>query len=121
MVVVVAMAVVAMAVVAVACGGSGGSSPTASSADGRQIYAAKCAECHGANLEGTSRGPSHLSRVYEPGAPLGREFPPGHQAGLAPAPLELRPMAPVAGLSDADVNAVIAFVRAQQRERGFID
>ena len=34
---------------------------------GEQLYAANCAECHGADLRGTDKGPSHLSEVYEPG------------------------------------------------------
>ena len=36
-------------------------------ASGGQLYAANCAECHGADLRGTDKGPSHLSEVYEPG------------------------------------------------------
>ena len=36
-------------------------------ASGEQLYAANCAECHGADLRGTDKGPSHLSEVYEPG------------------------------------------------------
>lgn len=33
---------------------------------GADLYAVRCAECHGADLRGTDRGPSHLSIVYEP-------------------------------------------------------
>jgi len=36
-------------------------------ASGEQLYAANCAECHGADLRCTGKGPSHLSEVYEPG------------------------------------------------------
>lgn len=33
---------------------------------GAEVYANNCASCHGANLEGTDKGPSQLSIVYEP-------------------------------------------------------
>ena len=33
---------------------------------GAERYQAGCAECHGSDLRGTDRGPSHLSAVYEP-------------------------------------------------------
>lgn len=32
-------------------------------AEGEQLYAGSCAECHGADLRGTDRGPSRLSAV----------------------------------------------------------
>ena len=41
------------------------SSPAAKA--GQVVYTNSCAACHGLELEGTDRGPSHLSIVYEPG------------------------------------------------------
>ena len=32
-----------------------------------ELYKDACASCHGDDLRGTDKGPSHLSRVYEPG------------------------------------------------------
>ena len=33
---------------------------------GKELYDRSCAACHGTDLRGTDRGPSHLSVVYEP-------------------------------------------------------
>ncbi|MEN8239719.1 MAG: cytochrome c, partial [Actinomycetota bacterium] len=32
---------------------------------GEPLYQASCASCHGTDLRGTDKGPSHLSVVYE--------------------------------------------------------
>jgi len=35
-------------------------------AAGEPLYGASCAQCHGVDLRGTDRGPSHLSSIYQP-------------------------------------------------------
>ena len=37
---------------------------TAGLDEGAELYAANCASCHGAELEGTDEGPPHLSVIY---------------------------------------------------------
>jgi len=52
-----------------ACGGDGAGETAAAPdlvARGEELYAQSCASCHGADLRGTDRGPSHLSEVYRP-------------------------------------------------------
>ena len=56
---------------AAACGSDG--EPTAAEASddpivalGAEVYQQSCASCHGPDLRGTDKGPSHLSIVYEP-------------------------------------------------------
>ena len=55
------------------CGGEGkddgatGDTSAGAPEAGAVLYAEHCATCHGADLRGTDMGPSHLSRVYEPG------------------------------------------------------
>ncbi len=34
---------------------------------GADLYEASCAACHGSDLRGTDKGPSHLSILYQPG------------------------------------------------------
>jgi mono/diheme cytochrome c family protein len=94
-----------------ASGGGGG--------DGAKVYAAKCAECHGANLEGTSRGPSHLSRVYEPSHHSDAAFKRAILQGSPAHHWNFGDMPPVQGMSEGDITAVIAYIRGQQQSRGF--
>jgi mono/diheme cytochrome c family protein len=114
--------VFAGAVLVGGCGSGGDPGETAGGGDaGAKVYAAKCAECHGANLEGTAKGPSHLSRVYEPGHHPDAAFRRAIAQGARAHHWNFGDMAPVQGMSEADTTAVIAYIHAQQRERGFTD
>jgi mono/diheme cytochrome c family protein len=88
-------------------------------AEGEQLYAANCAECHGADLRGTDRGPSHLSEVYEPGHHGDGAFLVAVMAGVRPHHWDFGAMPPIEGLSAEDVEAITAFIRDQQRIEGF--
>ena len=87
--------------------------------EGEQLYAANCAECHGADLRGTDKGPSHLSEVYEPGHHADGAFLFAVQNGSRAHHWSSGDMPPIEGLSAEDVEAIIAFVREQQRTPGF--
>lgn len=105
-----------------ACGDDGGSSGGGSAtgvALGAQVYADSCAACHGADLRGTDRGPSHLSQVYEPGHHPDESFRRAIADGVAPHHWRFGPMPPVPGLGDAEVDAVIAYIRSVQEREGF--
>jgi len=88
-------------------------------AAGEELYAANCAECHGADLRGTDKGPSHLSVVYEPGHHADAAFLFAVQAGSRAHHWPFGDMPPIEGLSTEDVEAIVAFVREQQRIHGF--
>lgn len=105
-----------------ACGGTESAEPAAAPLDdslGAEVYAASCASCHGADLRGTDRGPSHLSIVYEPAHHTDEGFRSAIANGSPQHHWSFGPMPAVAGLSEQDVDAVIDFVRAQQVEQGF--
>ena len=109
-----------------ACEGSGaadggGNEPSdpALIAAGSELYAEACASCHGSDLRGTDRGPSHLSEVYEPGHHGDAAFLLAARRGVAPHHWSFGPMPPIEGLSDAEVEAIVAFVRDAQRREGF--
>lgn len=87
--------------------------------DGAALYAARCASCHGADLRGTDRGPSHLSKVYEPGHHSDASFRAAIANGSRQHHWDFGDMPPVAGLAPDEVDAVIAYVRAVQAEKGF--
>ena len=110
---------VAMAMTA-ACGGSSNSaSSPAAGLDGAALYSASCASCHGADLSGTNKGPSHLSIVYEPNHHPDEAFRSAIRNGAAQHHWDFGDMPPVEGLTDDEVDAIIALVRAEQEEQGF--
>ena len=86
---------------------------------GARLYAANCAECHGADLGGTDKGPSQLSIVYEPGHHPDEAFQLAVLRGSPAHHWDFGPMPPVPGLSPEEVEAIIAFVRERQRVEGF--
>ncbi len=86
---------------------------------GADLYAANCAQCHGADLRGTDQGPSLLSQVYEPGHHGDGAFLVAVAAGVRPHHWDFGPMPPIPGLTAQDVEAIVAFVRETQRREGF--
>ncbi|MDG2161014.1 MAG: cytochrome c [Acidimicrobiales bacterium] len=118
-----------MAVVAAALGvglgacGSGNANTTAEEpglgAVGAEVYAEACASCHGADLSGTDKGPSFLSIVYEPNHHTDDSFRNAIANGSPQHHWNFGDMEPVDGLTDDEVEAVIAFVRTEQERQGF--
>ncbi len=88
-------------------------------AEGATLYQASCAECHGEDLRGTDKGPSHLSIVYEPNHHSDTAFVLAILTGSQQHHWPYGPMEPVEGLSDHQIAAIIAFVRESQRINGF--
>jgi mono/diheme cytochrome c family protein len=78
------------------------------SADGEQSYTTYCAACHGATGEGTPAGPSLLLSLAEDGE-IGDIIRNGvDQSDDFPA------MAPVGGLSEEQISAIVTHVRVLQ-------
>lgn len=86
---------------------------------GGDLYQANCAECHGADLRGTDKGPSHLSVVYEPNHHGDGAFILAIQRGVRAHHWPFGDMEAVEGLSGDDIAAIVAFVREQQQTHGF--
>jgi mono/diheme cytochrome c family protein len=124
------MLIIAAALLLVGCAGAeGDATPDAGTgipvqdpdlvAAGEPLYQANCASCHGTDLRGTDQGPSHLSVVYEPGHHGDIAFVLAARNGVRAHHWTFGDMPAVEGLSDADLEAIIAFVREQQRIEGF--
>jgi mono/diheme cytochrome c family protein len=86
---------------------------------GQVLYGENCASCHGTDLRGTDKGPSHLSKVYEPGHHSDASFVNAIRNGSPEHHWDFGDMEPVEGLSDDDIEAIITFVRQKQEEEGF--
>ena len=102
-----------------ACGsGSDDEQADSPAGDGRALYEASCATCHGADFQGTSRGPSHLSQVYERSHHDDNSFRSAIANGARAHHWGFGDMPPVPGLTEDQADAVIAYIRQQQDERG---
>lgn len=86
---------------------------------GEELYRANCAVCHGVDLTGSGTGPSLLSEVYEPDHHSDFAFAQAVEFGSPAHHWDFGAMPPIEGLSESDVEAIIAYVRENQRVRGF--
>ena len=86
---------------------------------GAELYSANCAQCHGDDLRGTDKGPSHLSVIYEPSHHGDGAFLVAVTRGVRAHHWDFGDMPPVEGLTADDVEAIVAFVRETQRVEGF--
>ena len=89
-----------------------------SGVDGRALYGQACAVCHGQALEGTNNGPTFLDRIYAPGHHADISFMFAIERGVRAHHWNFGNMAPVEGLTQRQVLAIIGFIREQQREAG---
>jgi mono/diheme cytochrome c family protein len=107
------------ALVLSACGG-GEASTEDLVARGNQLWngEATCATCHGADLGGTSMGPPLLDEIYVPSHHPDEAIRNAVQAGVQPHHWQFGPMPPLTHLDDGDIDALIAYVRAEQRAAG---
>jgi mono/diheme cytochrome c family protein len=113
---------VTIAIVAASCACSDNSAaPTApvESSDGAALYESNCASCHGADLRGTDKGPSHLSIVYEPNHHGDDAFRSAVVIGAQQHHWNFGDMAAIPRLDDAHIDAIIDFVRSEQERQGF--
>ena len=99
-------------------GGEGGAAGGGEVAQGEEAFSTYCIACHGQAGAGTDQGPSLVDIVYEPSHHSDDAFRSAVRNGVVPHHWEFGPMPPVAGISDAEIDAVIAYVRGLQREAG---
>jgi mono/diheme cytochrome c family protein len=95
-----------------ACGADG---PTTTLGRGEAIYGANCAQCHGDELAGTDRGPSLLEPIYGPDQLSDAEVADAIRNGVDEELWEFGPMPANGAISDAQIEAILAFLRAEQR------
>jgi mono/diheme cytochrome c family protein len=119
--VVVAACIAAVALAVTACDGGEPASGGVDLARGEQLFDNNCAVCHGAQGVGTTVGPPLVHEVYEPGHHSDESFRRAVAEGTPQHHWDHGDMPAVPGLSDAEVQDIIAYVRELQREAGIID
>lgn len=86
---------------------------------GRKSFEENCVACHGTNASGREGlGPPLVHRIYEPGHHGDGAFVLAVRQGVVSHHWGFGKMAPVEGLSDARIAAIIAYVRELQRANG---
>jgi mono/diheme cytochrome c family protein len=110
---------VLLAVITGVATGCGDDSTGGGPSGGEALYAEHCASCHGSDLRGTDRGPSHLSAVYEPGHHPDDSFRAAIRQGSRQHHWDFGDMPPVEGLDDSEVQAIIDHIRERQEVEGF--
>lgn len=86
---------------------------------GARVYAAKCASCHGESGVGTEgAGPPLLHKIYEPAHHGDAAFFNAAQNGVRAHHWPYGNMPPVAGINEAEIAAVVQYVRALQQANG---
>lgn len=119
-----AATVASISLLLAACGSDSGDETGTAGGDSEQIakgdelYQANCSSCHGTDLRGTNKGPSHLSIVYEPGHHGDDAFRSAIANGAMQHHWPFGDMPPVPGLSSTEVDAIITYVRAVQDREG---
>lgn len=85
---------------------------------GQLAFQNSCAQCHGQELQGTGQGPSFLDPVYEPNHHGDAAFRIAPLRGVQQHHWQFGDMPPVEGITEQEIEDIIAYVRQVQRENG---
>ncbi len=86
---------------------------------GEKAFNSNCAVCHGVNAAGQQgKGPPLIHKIYEPSHHSDMSFVLAAKQGVRQHHWSFGNMPPIAGVSDQDIQSVISYVRAVQRENG---
>ena len=87
-------------------------------AAGQSAFDANCSGCHGADGGGTGQGPPLIHPLYNPGHHGDRAFVFAAKRGVVRHHWKFGDMPPQPQVSDADIAAIIRFVREVQQANG---
>ncbi len=85
---------------------------------GAAIFESKCAKCHGPEAQGTDQGPPLVHKIYEPGHHADVAFYLAVRRGVPAHHWPFGNMPPIEGVSDEDIEQIVAYVRGLQRAAG---
>lgn len=87
-------------------------------ARGAEIFAAKCASCHGSNAGGSSKGPPLVHRYYEPNHHADFAFYAAVRQGVRSHHWQFGDMPPVPDMNERSISFVVRYVRELQKANG---
>lgn len=85
---------------------------------GQSRFKTFCAECHGANAQGSENGPPLVHQFYHPGHHGDGAFYAAAKNGSRQHHWKFGDMPPVEGIEDVDIDAILVFVREIQHANG---
>lgn len=93
---------------------------SAQAMDGKQAFDAVCAACHGENALGTDKGPPLIHDIYNPGHHSDEAFFAAAKLGVRQHHWPYGNMPPQPGVSQAQVAAIVQYVRELQAANGIV-
>lgn len=97
---------------------AGGGATPADLQAGEAKFSANCAACHGVRGAGTKQGPPLVHKIYEPNHHADMAFQRAAENGVRAHHWEFGNMPKIEGVTPADVEEIIRYVRWLQREAG---
>ncbi len=91
---------------------------TAQAVAGEKAFNANCITCHGANAGGSDKGPPLVHQIYEPGHHADMSFVLAAKRGVRAHHWKFGNMPPQPDVSDAEIAAIIRYVRELQVANG---
>lgn len=85
---------------------------------GYELFQGNCAQCHGADLNGTDEGPPLLHGFYKPSHHADVAFYRAIELGSPQHHWNFGDMKPVEGVNSDNARAIVEFVRWYQRNAG---
>ena len=85
---------------------------------GEAKFNAHCSACHGAQAAGTQQGPPLVHKMYEPNHHGDAAFLRAAEFGVKAHHWEFGNMPKIEGVSSADVEQIIRYIRWLQRQAG---
>jgi len=85
---------------------------------GKALFKGNCARCHGPQANGTNLGPPFVNDIYNPGHHPDEAFFFAARNGVRAHHWPFGNMPPVAGITDAELAAIVKYVRELQEANG---
>jgi mono/diheme cytochrome c family protein len=98
----------------------GGDAIPAEMQAGEAKFNAHCSACHGPQATGTKQGPPLVHKIYEPNHHGDAAFLRATEFGVKAHHWEFGNMPKIEGVSSADVEQIIRYIRWLQRQAGIM-
>ncbi|HEX9758250.1 MAG TPA: cytochrome c [Nitrospiria bacterium] len=85
---------------------------------GEELFHARCAACHGEKAKGTDKGPSFISKIYEPNHHGDASFHLAVRNGVRAHHWKFGDMPKLPGVPQEEVTHIIGYVRWLQKQAG---